>query len=64
MEPRFKVKRRISVEIGGAKNGLRTSTASPPGFSVYDNHKKENLPEYYSLQAEAEAHCEQLNKDS
>ncbi|KAF1004210.1 MAG: hypothetical protein GAK36_00104 [Pseudomonas sp.] len=63
MEPRYKVKRRISIEIGGAKDGLRTSTSSPPGFSVYDTLKKESLPEFYSSQAEAEKQCDQLNRD-
>lgn len=63
MEPRYKVKRRISVEIGGAKNGLRTSTSSPPGFSVYDTQEKKSLPEFYSSQADAETHCDNLNKD-
>ncbi|AMS13154.1 hypothetical protein A3218_02055 [Pseudomonas chlororaphis] len=63
MEPRYKVKRRISVEIGGAKGGLRTSTSSPPGFSVYDTLEKKNLPEFYSSHADAEAHRDRLNKD-
>ncbi len=63
MSQRYKVKRRISVEIGGAKGGLRTSTSSPPGFSVYDTQEKKNLPELYSSQVDAETHCDQLNKD-
>ncbi len=64
MEPRYKVKRRISIEIGGAKDGLRTSTSSPPGFSVYDTLKKESLPTFYSSQADAENERDRLNKVS
>ncbi|QXQ21743.1 hypothetical protein [Pseudomonas tolaasii] len=63
MEPRYKVKRQISMEIGGAKDGLRTSTSSPPGFYIYDTVKKKDLPEFYSSRAEAEKQCDQLNKD-
>ena len=63
MSQRYKVKRQISMEIGGAKGGLRTSTSSPPGFSVYDTKEKRNIPEFYSSQADAEAHCDHLNKD-
>lgn len=63
MEPRYKVKRRISIEIGGSKDGLRTSTSSPPGFSVYDTKEKKSLPEFYSSQQDAENQCDRLNKD-
>ncbi|WP_248739490.1 hypothetical protein [Pseudomonas sp. MWU12-2029] len=63
MENRYKVKRQISIEIGGVKSGLRTSTSSPPGFCIYDMVKKKDLPEFYASQAEAEMQCNQLNKD-
>jgi hypothetical protein len=55
------VKRRISVEIGGVSNGLRTSTSSPPGFDIYDHDEEVRLPEIYRTQTEAEAECERYN---
>lgn len=63
MDARYIVKRRISIEIGGAKSGLRTSTSSPPGFAIFDSKTKQNLPEFYSSRADADRECDRLNKE-
>ncbi|WP_268746486.1 MULTISPECIES: hypothetical protein [Pseudomonas syringae group] len=40
---------------------MRTSTSSPPGYSVYDNLKALDLPEFYKEQTEAEEAAKKLN---
>lgn len=64
MEPRYKVKRKIHVELIGVAGARRTSNASPKGHNVYDTVEKRNLPGPYATLAEAEAHCELLNRES
>ncbi|KPW37455.1 Unknown protein sequence [Pseudomonas syringae pv. apii] len=61
MEPRYRARRRISIEVGGVTGGMRTSTSSPPGYSVYDNLKALDLPEFYKEQTEAEEAAKKLN---
>lgn len=61
MEPRYIVKRRISVEVGSVTNGMRKSTSSPPGFDIYDTHEKSRLQQAYTLQVDAETECARLN---
>lgn len=61
MESRYRARRRISIEIGGVSGGMRTSTSSPPGYSVYDTLNAVELPEFYKEHDEAEAAAEKLN---
>jgi hypothetical protein len=64
MEPRYKVKRKIHVELTGVEGARRTSKASPEGHDVYDTLEKRNLPGQYETLSDAEAHCELLNRES
>jgi hypothetical protein len=63
MEPRYKARRRISVAVGSVSGGMRTSTSSPPGFSVFDTLEVRELPEFYETQASAEDAAEKLNTE-
>lgn len=64
MEPRYKAKRRIHVELIGVNGAKRTSKASPEGYGIFDTIEKRNLPGRYETLSDAEAHCELLNKES
>jgi len=61
MEPRYRARRRISIEIGGASGGMRTSTSSPPGYSVYDTLEAVELEGLYKEKADAEEAAQKLN---
>ncbi|AJP53303.1 hypothetical protein [Pseudomonas simiae] len=64
MEPRYKVKRKVHVELIGVNGARRTSKASPEGYGIFDTVEKRNLPGHYEKLPDAEAHCALLNRES
>lgn len=63
MSSRYKTRRRIHVLVGGVGTELRQSTASPPGFSVYDTQDGVELPGSYVTENAAELEADRLNAE-
>jgi hypothetical protein len=64
MEPRYITRKIPPTEIGGRRNGVKTSSSLVNGWKIRDQFEDVFLPGAFSEQSDAENECHRLNNSS